>query len=173
MQFALFKGEKNINDLASRLFHIEGPCLPAEANLAAQSLLQANPALANLSSLPVGSVITIPETPFPVNSAELASPPSLVLAAHANQMSQGLTALQGSLASTVSVAETQANATVALVNKLQKQTQDKTLVNLLNSISKQAKGSLKAIPSAQTQYEQAITQMQQDLAKAVVTLSTG
>jgi len=62
MSFAIYKGEKNISELVSRLFRLQGKGSQAANKQAADALLKANPQLKDFSKLALGSVITMPET---------------------------------------------------------------------------------------------------------------
>jgi hypothetical protein len=70
MTFAIYKGERNISELVSRLFRLQGKGSQAASKQAAEALLKANPQLKNFSKLEVGSVITVPDTAPPLHPAE-------------------------------------------------------------------------------------------------------
>src|SRR5712692_20084 len=78
MRFAMFKGEKSVTDLATRLFRIQGKGSQAATKRAADALLKANPQLSGMSKVPVGSLIAIPDTAPPVHPDEQAIAPGLV-----------------------------------------------------------------------------------------------
>jgi hypothetical protein len=70
MRFVMFKGEKTVTDLATRLFRIKGRGSQAAIKQAADSLLKANPQLKDTSTVPVGSLIAIPDSAPPLASEE-------------------------------------------------------------------------------------------------------
>src|SRR6266496_4468995 len=70
MRFAMFKGEKTVNDLASRLFRARERGSQRAMKQATDALLKANPQLENLSKVPVGALIIIPDTTPPITPGE-------------------------------------------------------------------------------------------------------
>jgi hypothetical protein len=62
MQFAVSKGEKDLSELVSRLFGIKGRSSAAAKNAEA-ALLKANPHLTQISKIPEGTLIVIPNLP--------------------------------------------------------------------------------------------------------------
>jgi len=69
MSFDCFRGETSITDLAQRLFNLKGVAESA-VKQAEDALLKANPQLAEISKVPAGSIITIPDTAPVVASAQ-------------------------------------------------------------------------------------------------------
>jgi hypothetical protein len=80
MRFAVFKGEKSITDLAKRLFRLQGRGSQAATKQAADALLKANPQLSNISEVPAGSLIALPDTAPPLHPDEQTVVPGLVRA---------------------------------------------------------------------------------------------
>ena len=74
MKFAVSKGETSLTDLTSRLFDIKGQGSAATAKRSEAALLAANPQLADLSRVPAGTLIVIPDLPDspPVKAAQTA-----------------------------------------------------------------------------------------------------
>src|SRR5436189_5995906 len=70
MRFVVFKGEKSVTDLANRLFRIPGGSGQPAIKQAAAALLKANPQLKDISKVPIGSLIAIPDTAPPLNPDE-------------------------------------------------------------------------------------------------------
>jgi hypothetical protein len=71
MNHAIYKGETNLKDLVTRLFHL--PDKTAKTIKQAQdALLQANPQLNNLNKVHAGSVIAIPSGAPPLKTSEAA-----------------------------------------------------------------------------------------------------
>ena len=61
MPFIMYKGERKVADLIGRAYRTE--LSPADAKRAEAALLAANPALANLSNVKEGALLTIPDIP--------------------------------------------------------------------------------------------------------------
>jgi hypothetical protein len=78
MRFAIFKGEETVNDVASRLFHVRGRGSQHAMKQAIDGLLKANPQLKNLSKVPVGALITVPDAAPPITPGEQATSAALV-----------------------------------------------------------------------------------------------
>jgi hypothetical protein len=73
MRYILFNGEKNINDLATRAFRMQGNVTKAAATKAAASLLKANPRLADLSKVATGTLIAVPDDAPSITADEQAA----------------------------------------------------------------------------------------------------
>lgn len=63
MRFAVSKGETNVAELTTRLFDIKGQGAAATAKRTEAALLAANPHLTNLTRVPPGTLIMIPDLP--------------------------------------------------------------------------------------------------------------
>jgi hypothetical protein len=61
MQFVIFKGEKSVEELVARIFRTRAADLKEMTGQLADALVKANPQLAYLDKLPLGSLITIPK----------------------------------------------------------------------------------------------------------------
>jgi phage tail protein X len=83
MPFAIFKGEKTIDDLVTRLFPPQGRSSKTTAKQIATALLKANPLLKQLSNVPAGSILVIPDTAPKLAAAEQVAAPAQVLSAGA------------------------------------------------------------------------------------------
>jgi len=114
MSFAIFKGEKTIKELVSRLFKLPAQTPKSTIDQAAAALLAANPQLKNISKVRVGSVIKIPPTTPPLHPAENAAMPVSRVAALALQAQSSLNAIHQQLAQTDTRAATGANQFLAL-----------------------------------------------------------
>ena len=75
MKFAVSKGEKELSELTARLFEIRGRGAAERAKKAEATLLKANPHLSDLSKVPDGTLIVIPDLPDgpPVRAPQIAS----------------------------------------------------------------------------------------------------
>ena len=168
MTFAIFKGEKTIKDLVARLFQIEGPTANRKAKQAEDSLVAANPQLANLQNVPVGSKIVVPSTPLPVNTAEVSTSAVAATSVQVSRIGLTLENLKAAVPSTLSAVTTNANAALALTQRPEVQAaaaKDPALAQRLTDAANQAKQTLQTANARQQQLLQAVTAMQQQLAK--------
>jgi hypothetical protein len=174
MRFVMFKGEKSLNDLATRVFRIQGRGSQAATKQAAAALLTANPQLKDLSNVPVGSLIAVPDTAPPIAPGQNAIAGGLV-ASFATETSQ--TTLD-SLHQQLSDLETQAMDRVkAATGRMQAPEMKPALkaiadldlglagsIPTLDSIAKDAKEILKTGPAAQDTRTKTVTQLRAALA---------
>lgn len=74
MKFAVSKGEKELSELTARLFDIKGRGAAATTKNAEAALLKANPHITDLSKIPEGTLIMVPDLPDspPVRGAQTA-----------------------------------------------------------------------------------------------------
>jgi hypothetical protein len=112
MRFVIYKGEKSINDLATRVFRIQGKGSQAATRTAADTLLQANPQLSDLSKVPVGALVTVPDNAPAVTPGEQAAGPGLLTSATAQTAQDALNAMHQRLADIESDATDRHNALV-------------------------------------------------------------
>jgi ubiquinone biosynthesis protein Coq4 len=63
VKFAVLKGEKDVADLASRLFEMKGRGSAEAYKKAEAALIAANPHLKDLAKLPEGTLIVVPSLP--------------------------------------------------------------------------------------------------------------
>ncbi len=122
MSFAIFKGEKSIKDLVSRLFNLPEKSTKSATDQAAAALLKANPQLKDISKVPVGSVISIPPTAPPMKPAEQVPTGGSALVLIAQQAQQSLDALGQQLAQIDARGADAANAFLALAQSPQMKT---------------------------------------------------
>ena len=76
MKFAVSKGEKELSELTARIFDIKGRGAAEAAKKAEAALLKANPHITDLTKIPEGTLIVIPDltdTP-PVKGTQTAAP---------------------------------------------------------------------------------------------------
>ena len=92
-RLAILKGDKNVGELASRLFQLKGG--ESQASRAAiDTLVRANPQLANLNQLPAGSAVLVPDTAAGPDAAETL-PPSGLSAVNTSRIASAVTTLAG------------------------------------------------------------------------------
>jgi hypothetical protein len=94
MRLTMFKGEKTVNDLGSRLFRIRGRGSEAAMKHATDALVKANPQLKDLSKVPVGALITVPDNAPPITPGEEVTSAALVRSFAAPNVQAALDSLQ-------------------------------------------------------------------------------
>lgn len=155
MSFVIFNGEKNIQDLVTRIFHL--PNASAKASQDAQdALLQANPQLKDLSKVPVGSVLEIPSTAPPVNETQQAPASVVRWIAATRQAQDTLSAIDQRLSDIEQQAKDAGEAFVSLAKSKQfaaivKSDQFKSMAEAIPDLNEQRSlltGSLKSITKA-------------------------
>src|SRR5215472_864327 len=170
MRSAILKGEKTISELIGRIFRKSADTGEAEKQ-AADALLRANPQLANMKKVPAGTKIVVPETPLPINPAEVDTPsPSAApapVAVHGTLvMRQHLNDLQKAIPAGAAAAVASAKATIKLTNNAKLQAaaaKDPALAERLASISQQATTKMQQAQSLQKEFENAIGALQAHL----------
>jgi hypothetical protein len=174
MRFVIFKGEKSVNDLAARIFRIQGPGSQAATSQAADALVKANPQLADLTKVPVGSVITVPDNAPAISSDEQAVAARVVgsLTAQTVQsafdgLQQHLTEIESPAASRLKSAMDRIQTTdfkVALKNLSDQSPQLVDWLPSLDGIAKDTEEMIKDLQSAGDLRKQSLTQLQAALA---------
>jgi phage tail protein X len=161
----MFKGERNLDELAARLFPGSGP---QARNQATDALLKANPQLADLGRLPAGSVIVVPDTPAAVNASETVLPATFTPADSARLMNEHVTAFASALVAQSANAAAQADSTLKLLGNsalTASAARDQELAQRLTTISDNTKAALKDLQIQQATLQQGLAQLQEDLAK--------
>jgi len=145
----MFKGERNLDELAARLFPGSGPQAHKQAT---DALLKANPQLADLGRLPAGSIVVVPDMPAAVNAS----------------VNEHVTAFASALAAQSANAAAQADATLKLLGNsalTAAAARDQELAQRLTTISDNTKAALKDVQAQQATLQQGLAQLQEDLAK--------
>ncbi len=174
MRFAMFKGEKSVTDLANRLFRIQGRGSQAATKQTADALLSANPQLQDLSKVPVGSLIAIPDTAPPVSPGEEAIAPRAAPSSVAESVQGAFDLLDQRLSAIETMAAEKMKSGMDRVQTPEMKKALKTtaaqypdladkLPNL-DSIAKDTKQMLKDLQAAQDSRKQAVSQMRAALA---------
>jgi hypothetical protein len=173
MRFVIFKGEKSVGDLATRIFHNQGSGTQAAANLA-DVLVKTNPQLADLSKVPLGSLIAVPDNAPAISPDEqvIVSGVARTLAAQTVQsafdaLQQRLTAIEGSAANRLTSAldRTQTPDFLTALKNLSDQRPE--LVGHLptaDSIAQDTADVMKDLQAAQALRKQSLAQLQAALA---------
>lgn len=157
MRFVTYKGEKNLNDLASRVFRIQGKGSQAATRSAADTLLQANPQLSDLSKVPLGTLVTVPDSAPPLAPGEQAGGPGVVSLGTAQTVQDALSAMQQRLADIESTATERLKATVDRlqsanlpINLREASTLNQVLVDRLPSMDALAKDVKSVLQEAES-----------------------
>jgi hypothetical protein len=110
MRFVIFKGEKNVNELVSRIFDLGGRASKATAKQAADALLKANPQLKDPLKIPPGSPIAVPDSAPPLVADEQAAASGLVHSLTSQNVQSAFDAVHQRLAEIETRATNQVNA---------------------------------------------------------------
>jgi hypothetical protein len=165
-QLAMFQGEQTVEELAARVFKVSGSD-PQAAKQATAALLKANPQLANLAQVPAGTVIVVPDTGVAVNGGQTVRPTTLLSADPTATVTAHVSAFGASLATASMAAATQANSTVALAtdpNLKAAVANNAALTQRLATLTQSTNAALADLQAKRTLLQQALAQMQQDLA---------
>jgi DNA-binding transcriptional regulator YbjK len=177
MRYVIFNGEKNVNDLAARVFAIQGPNAASATSQAAATLMKANPQLSDLSKLPAGSLIAVPDNAPALATAgqsvatgELRALGAQTVQTAAATLQQRLATIETSAASRLTLAMTllqTANTKTGIQNlsslhpELVKQLPD------LDAVAKDAAGFTASVQSAQDLRKQSLSRLTTTLAGIV------
>jgi hypothetical protein len=175
MRFVIFKGEKSVNDLAARIFRIQGDGSQAATRQAADALVKANPQLADLSKVPVGSVITVPDNAPAISPDEQAVASGAVRSLTAKTVQSAFDALQQRLTDIESSAANQLKTAMDRIQTSDFKTALKILsdqsspqladrVPSLDAVAKDTEDMMKSLQSSQDLRKQSLTQLQTALA---------
>ena len=162
---AMFKGERNLDELVTRLFPGSEPQAHKQAT---DALLKANPQLADLGRLPAGSVIVVPDTPAAVNAGETVPPATFTPADSARLVNEHVTAFASALAAQSANAAAQADSTLKLLRDSSLTAaagRDQELAQRLTIISDNTKAALKDLQAQQATLQQGLAQLQEDMMK--------
>ena len=166
MKFAVSKGETSAADLTARIFEIKGQGASETAKRTTAALLAANPHLKDLSKVPPGTIIMIPELP---DNPAVRAPQSAGIGEELD--SQLKTALKESAANISRSAATDEAAVNAILEALKNRelrefaAQTPELKEQLEKIGEEAKASLKDIKAAATVEKEALAQLEEALKK--------
>ena len=156
MTFAIFKGESSMKDLVTRLFNMPKTSSKAAASKATDELsavlIKANPQLSDLTKVPPGSRIAIPETAPPLNPGQQVSPQLSRRAAIATQALQSLAAASQQFAQASSQAVDTANSVLKIAQSQQTKElagSDSNLKQQLPNLVKSLKTTVKQVPTMQ------------------------
>lgn len=174
MRFVIFKGEKSVDDLSARIFRIKGDGSQAATRQAADALVKANPQLADLSKVPVGSVITVPDNTPAISPDEQAVASGAVRSLTAKTVQSAFDALQQRLTDIESFAANQLKTAMDRIQTSDFKAALKILpdqspqladrVPSLDAVAKDTEDMMKSLQSSQDLRKQSLTQLQTALA---------
>jgi phage tail protein X len=181
MRLATFKGEKTVNDLGSRLFRIRGRGSQAAMKQATDALLKANPQLKDLSKVPVGALITIPDIAPPIAPGEEVTSAAFVRSFAAQNVQAALDSLQQRLSDIETSALDQISTGMDRFQTTEVKTALKTAADAdfaflraapsLESIAKVASEISKKVKTAQDARKQVVTKVRTALSSFAKTKS--
>jgi hypothetical protein len=164
-RLAILKGDKNVSELATRLFNLKGGGTPA-SGAAVDSLVKANPQLSNLGQLPAGSAVLVPDIAAGADAAETL-PPAGLSAVNTARIATAVATLAGALGTATDGVTAQADNTLTLLkNSTLKAAiaKDPDLAQRVSAIADGAKATLKDLETQKTSLQNGIAQLQSDLA---------
>jgi len=165
MKFATYKSERNLSELARRLFQIKGPQAEKLTKQAEAALLRANPQLRELKNLPRGTFILVPEMTG-MEPGEQISPMEDMAKAMVEPMRLALNAAQKTLAAAISRESENASNTLSLLKSMELKALGKEVSEInkrLPKIAEKAKKRLAETETFKTSQEQAFAQIEKNL----------
>lgn len=166
MKFAVSKGEANVAELTTRLFDIKGQGAAEATKRTEAALLAANPHLADLTKIPAGTIIVIPDLPGapPVRAPQTAGiSPELD-----DQLKFAVKASTDLIGRSAGISEAAANATLEAVKDRDLKefaAQSPEVKAQLDKIAEVSKADLKESKVAAAAEKDAIAQLEQALSK--------
>ena len=161
MAIASFRGEKSVADLADKLY---AKLTPTQRDLAVAAILKANPQLADIDTLPQGTLLTLPVLPELRTKAtrKLENPDDQIVAqlndalnAYGKRLTEQTKAAQAALGDTRSQLDDKALAEAIGNNAALRQ--------LTEGIAKANEARRKALLDRQKRFETAVVQILKDL----------
>jgi hypothetical protein len=166
MRFAVSKGETSAADLTTRIFEIKGQGAAETTKRTTAALLEANPHLKDLSNVPPGTIVVIPD--LPDNPAVRAPQTAGIGAELDDHLKIAVKESAEVIGRSVDTSESAANATIeALKNRELRDfaAQRPELKEQLDRIAEAAKENLKDAKAAATLQKEALTQLEEALKK--------
>jgi len=174
MRFVIFKGEKSVNELATRIFRIPSSGSQAATNQAAAVLVKANPQLADLSKVPLGSLIAVPDNAPAISPDERAVASGVVRSLTAQTVQSAFEALQQRLTGIDTSATSRLKPAMDRIQTTDCKTALKNLSDqrpelvdrlpTVDRIAKDTEDMMKDLQSAQDLRQQALAQLTAALA---------
>jgi phage tail protein X len=176
MWIALTQGERKLAELATRVYGIEPPGVRAKTKQAADALLEANPELAGLATLPAGTHVVVPDVEGiepaegQVQAVETAATGSL-----GDELRASLSGAASALAAAVDEHEAVASATLEVLGSReakQAAADDPELRARTAAAIDAVKGAQKDAAALRTYHDRVLAQLDRDLDDLLGTLSS-
>jgi phage tail protein X len=164
-RMAILKGDKNVSELASRLFKLKAGETQA-SGAAIDSLVKANPQLSDLGQLPAGSAVLVPDTAAGPDAAETL-PPAGLSAVNTSRIATAVATFAGALGTASDSATAQADNTLAVLKDRTLTAaiaKDPDLAQRVSAIVDGARATLKDLEAQKASLQNGIAQLQSDLA---------
>ncbi len=164
MRYVTAQSKTTLSDLTRRLFEIQGPQAAERAKQAEAALEQANPHLRDLTQVPAGTLILVPDVPGVSSTAPQAAP--LISPQLATLLTQALAEAKAVLEQSLASQTQEVENTVALTKKRELKEAVKQAVDLnkrLAQITNQAKARIKEVQTIKKAQIQGLAQLRQDL----------
>jgi hypothetical protein len=162
----IFKGEKNLDEITSRVLKSSGDAQARKQ--AADALLKANPQLTDLTRVPIGSMIIVPDTTIGTNAGETVRPTDRSVAGTIQSARDQITAVTSALPTAAASRTDQINTALKLAKDpalAAAAGKDQDLAQRLANITKDGNSALKDIEAQQKLVQSGLAQMQENLAK--------
>lgn len=166
MKFAVSKGEKDVAEITTRLFDIKGKGAAETAKRTEAALLAANPHLSDLTKVPAGTIIVIPD--LPDNPAVRAPQTAGIGAELGDHLKVAVNESTDVIGRSADSGEASVTATIeALKNRELRDfaAQSPELKEQLDKLGETAKASLKDVKAAATAQKEALAQLEEALKK--------
>ncbi len=165
MRFITAKSETNLADLTRRVFDIKGAKASEVAKRAEAAIRQANPHLHDLTNVPAGTLIVVPDLPGADPAAPQAAP--LLSPEVATQLKHALAGARAVLERSAASVTQEAQNTAALVKSREVKALAKEaplLERRLPQIAEQIKAQARQAATDKTAQEQDLAQLEKELA---------
>jgi hypothetical protein len=161
MRFAVSKGETNVSELTTRLFDIKGQGAAETAKRTEAALLAANPHLTNLTKVPAGTLIMIPD--LPDNPAVRAPQTAGIGPELDDHLKVAVKESTDVIGRSAGISETAVTATLDALKDFAAQSPE--LKGQLDKIAEISKADLKEIKAVASAEKDAVAQLQEALSK--------
>lgn len=165
MWLATYQGERSLSRVIQRLFEIKGPGSRALAREAEMALLQANPHLRDLTKVPAGALIVVPEVSG-IKPAEEVRPVENAVGDVLHEFRQGVDSLLPKLKASVTRQTEEANNTLKALQSRELRElarQEPAMQKRLDTIAAEAQGRLTQAEALKNLQDRVLPQLDKDL----------
>lgn len=165
MRVTTYQGERQLSDLARRLFEIKGSKAKELTKEAEAALLRANPHLKDLKHVPDGTVLVVPDVPGTTGSGDTADP-DIGTGQLAEELRRVREAAQQAMERNIADLTQQAKTTMELqkspeLKKLGER--DRTIPEQLTKVGAEAKRGLEEAKALAAAHGHTFVQLDKDL----------